>query len=272
MPRPNITLFILLLVGLLAAGCGADTATPHTTTLNVFAAASLTESFTAMAKEFEASHPGVNVALNFAGSQALRLQIEQGAPVDVFASANIPHMQALQDMGLVGDSVIFTQNRLTVIVPANNPAGVGSLADLTQPGLKMLVAAKNVPVGRYTRTALNNLNTRFGPTYAQQVLANVVSEEDNVKSVVAKVQLGEVDAGIVYESDVTPAVRDDVLTLEIPFKYNVIAEYPLAAARRSQHPQEARQFIEFVLSGRGQTVLAAHGLRSTQLQAIGREE
>jgi molybdate transport system substrate-binding protein len=269
----------LLLAGLavLLTGCGlqaaASTASP-TTTLTVFAAASLTESFTETAVEFEASHPNVDVVLNFAGSQALRLQIEQGARFDVFASANENHMQALVEANFLRDPALFTQNQLVVIMPASNPASIETLSDLARPDLKLILAGPNVPVGRYARETLEKLNhdPTLGADYAARVLDNLVSEEDNVKNVVAKIRLGEADAGIVYVSDVTPTVAAELATLPIPPEFNVVATYPLAVAVDSASSELAQQFVEFVLSPRGQTILAYHGFQPTQVQAIGQKE
>jgi molybdate transport system substrate-binding protein len=171
--------------------------------LTVFAAASLTDAFGRIAEAFEAAHPGVTVAFNFAGSQALRTQIEEGAAADVFASANFAELETLIASGHITaeDGQFFAGNRLVVIVPQDNPAEIESLADLARPGVKLVLTAEEVPVGRYARQALDNLNAQLGADFAVSVLANVVSNEDNVKQVVAKVSLGEADAGIVYSTD-----------------------------------------------------------------------
>lgn len=263
-------LILAAVLPIILASCNS-TSTP--TTLTVFAAASLTESFTDIAAEFEAAHPNTDVVLNFAGSQTLRLQIEQGAAVDVLASANEDHMQALVDGGLVQNPTVFTQNRLVVIVPVDNPAAIDTLTDLAQPDIKLVLAGPSVPVGRYAREALERLNQdpMLGPDYTAQVLSNVVSEEESVKAVVAKVQLGEADAGIVYLSDVTAAAQGEVITLVIPPDFNIDANYPIAIASDSRVPELSQQFIEFVRSTRGQDVLAHHGLRFGQDQAIGQE-
>src|SRR5205085_11262248 len=154
-------------------------------------------------------HPGTAVRLVFAGSQQLAAQIDQGAAADVFASADERWMTSVKDHGHVaGEPVRFVRNRLVVIVPKMNPARIHRIQDLTRRGVKLVIGADTVPVGRYSRTMLRNLerDPAFGPEFASRTLRNVVSEEENVKSVVGKVQLGEADAGIVYRSDVTPAV------------------------------------------------------------------
>jgi molybdate transport system substrate-binding protein len=243
----------------------------NSTQLTVFAAASLTESFIAIANEFEANHPGVEVWLNFAGSQTLRLQIEQGARADVFASANQEHAGALLTANLIEESIIFAHNQLVVIVPAANPASIETLADLAQSDIKFILAGPTVPAGHYARQVLANLDTNptLGPEFSRRVLNNLVSEEDTVKAVVSKVRLGEADAGIVYVSDVTPAVASHLSTLTIPRAYNVVADYPIAVVSDSDQPDLARQFIDFVLSPQGQTILANHGLQPIEIQSTG---
>lgn len=264
-------LTLALLLSIILSSCASTTTT---TRLNVFAAASLTEAFTDIATQFEAAYPKTDVVLNFAGSQTLRLQIEQGAQVDLFASANEDHMQVLVEANLLQDPTIFTQNRLAVIVPMKNPAGIDTLADLAQPNIKLVLAGPNVPVGHYARASLERLNQdpRLGADYASKVLSNVVSEEENVKAVVAKVLLGEADAGVVYLSDVTAAAQDKIITLIIPPNFNIEANYPIAVAADSQASELTQQFVDFVLSSTGQDVLAHHGLRFGFDQAIGQEQ
>jgi molybdate transport system substrate-binding protein len=233
-------------------------------TLTIFAAASLTESFTKIAAEFESRHPEVYILPNFAGSQSLRSQLEQGARADVFVSANTQHTEALLKAQLIQHPTIFTHNKLVVITPANNPAGLNSLQDLTKPNLKLVLAGPEVPVGRYTRQSLEKLSRpqMFGAMFQTYVQQNVVSEEDTVKGVVAKVQLGEADAGIVYASDVTPAVADAMRVIEIPNEYNIIANYPIAVITDSAKPKLAQQFVDFVLSPAGQKIMTEYGFQS----------
>lgn len=227
--------------------------------LQVFAAASLTDAFTEIGKAFETAHPGVTVAVNFAGSQSLRTQLEQGAVADVFASANKKEMDAAVGSDLVasGSAQVFLTNELVVIVPPTDPGNVHSLEDLARPGLKLILAAEEVPVGNYARQSLEKLNAIYGESYKDTVLANVVSNEDNVKQVVTKVQLGEADAGIVYMSDAVAA--PDLKTITIPAAANVIAEYPIAALKASSSPSLAQDFVAYVLSPAGQSVLQKWG-------------
>jgi len=235
------------------------TTTPEPVTLNVFAAASLTDAFTEIAKNFEAANPGVTVSFNFAGSQALRTQIEEGAPADVFASANKTEMDNLITGTLVAQdaSKVFLNNKLVIILPSDNSAAMEKLEDLAKPGIKLIIAAEEVPVGKYARQVLDLMNGSFGSDFKDKVLANVVSNEDNVKQVVAKVQLGEGDAGIVYTSDAVAA--PDLKTIEIPAELNVIAKYPVAPLTKSAHAELATAFVNYVLSPDGQAVLQKWG-------------
>jgi molybdate transport system substrate-binding protein len=227
--------------------------------LTVFAAASLTDAFTEIGKNFEVANPGVAITFNFAGSQALQTQIEQGAPADVFASASKSYMDLLVTESYVTSDAPqnFLTNKLVVILPANNPAGLGKLEDLANPKLKLVIAAEAVPVGKYALQALDLMDKKFGNGYKDKVLANVVSKEDNVKQVVAKVQLGEADAGIVYTSDAIAA--SDLKAIEIPAELNVIAKYPIALLTKSTNAELAKAFIEYVLSPDGQIVLQKWG-------------
>jgi molybdate transport system substrate-binding protein len=259
----------MIMLGLLVSACTSVSATPPAkdeTKLTIFAAASLTDAFTEIAQAFSAEHPDVSIEFNFAGSQQLRTQLEQGAMADVFASANTKEMNAAVQSGLIasGAQQTFVRNRLAVIVPKDNPGSIAELKDLAGPGLKIVLAAANVPVGDYTLTALEKMNGDFGRTFSATVLSNVVSHEDNVKQVVAKVQLGEADAGIVYTSDVTPAVVGQVRVLEIPDRYNIVAEYPIAVLKLALHSDLAQDFVKYVLSDAGQTILQRWGFAPPQ--------
>ncbi len=246
-------------VPLVATEPPATVPAPEPRTLTVFAAASLTDAFTEIGKSFEAANPGVTVTFNFAGSQALRTQIEEGAPVDVFASANTKEMDTLVADSLVkqGAPQVFLTNKLVVILPADNPANIEKLKDLANTGLKLVLAAEEVPVGKYARQALDIMNSSFEAGFKDKVLANVVSNEDNVKQVVTKVQLGEADAGIVYTSDAIAA--PGLKTIDIPVDLNVVAKYPIAPLVSSPNADLAAQFIEAVLSADGQAVLQKWG-------------
>ncbi|HYK12150.1 MAG TPA: molybdate ABC transporter substrate-binding protein [Gemmatimonadales bacterium] len=232
--------------------------TPVQRTLTVFAAASLQEPFSALGDSLEHARPGLKVVFNFSGSQTLALQIQQGAPADVFASADDRWMTTVKDSGHVrGTPRVFAHNQLVVIIPASNPGHIAELADLGRPKVKLVLAAEAVPAGKYARTVLANLSKKpgYGAAFAERVIANVVSNEENVKAVVTKVRLGEADAGIVYGSDATP----DVQTLGIPPDANAIADYPIAVLSRGPDREDAVAFVALVLSPKGQHVLSARG-------------
>jgi molybdate transport system substrate-binding protein len=229
--------------------------------LTVSAASSLTESFQDIGRAFEAEHDGVHVLLNFASSSSLALQIVQGAPADVFASANPAQMQKVVEEGLTaGEPTTFTGNRLVIIVP--DGSSMASPEGLAAPGTKVVLAAPEVPVGNYARQSLRKMNALYGTDFAERVTANVVSEEPNVRQVAAKVQLGEADAAIVYATDAI--VTDNTRVIEIPDPVNIVASYPIAVVDGSTQQQLARSFVDFVLSTEGQALLAAHGFRPAQ--------
>jgi molybdate transport system substrate-binding protein len=257
-----VTIFLRVVLALLGVPAIAPPpAEPAPRAITVLAAASLTESFRELGRVFERQHPGTTVQFGFAGSQQLALQMAQGAPADVFASADQRWMDYVKDKGLVeGEAPVFARNRLVVIVPKTNPARIATLEDLGRRDTKVVLAAEQVPVGTYSREALRKLATNpgFPPDYDHRVLGNVVSQEENVKGVVSKVQLGEADAGIVYRSDVTPAVSRYVSELEIPEASNIIAEYPIAVVKSAPNAEAARQFVDLVRSSEGQRVLQAH--------------
>jgi molybdate transport system substrate-binding protein len=224
--------------------------------LTVSAAASLTDAFTEIAAGFEQQHEGVTVALNFGPSDGLANQIHEGAPVDVFASASQTWMDAVQDDGPgVGARVDFATNELAIIVPSANPAGIDDVADLGTDGVKLVVAAEGVPAGDYAREMLDNAGI------ADAALANVVSNEEDVRAVVTKVLSGDADAGITYVTDVTADVVDGISIVEVPDEVNVIATYPVAIVSGSQEANLAQLFIDHVI-GPGQQTLAAFGFQA----------
>ena len=256
-------LFLLLSLGLLLAACGsASTGATSTSavTLNVFAAASLTESFNEIATNYRQMHTNVKLVFNFGGSQNLVQQMTNGAPADVFASADQTNMKKASDAGLVTSSQIFARNRLVVIVPASNPGKITTLKDLAKKGVKIDFEAPAVPAGKYSLQVLDKMGKAadYGPAYESAVKANVVSQEDNVKAVVQKVQLGEADAGFVYKTDVTAAAASKVQVIDIPDKFNVIAEYPIAVTKSSTHQTDAQAFVQYILSPDGQAILSKY--------------
>jgi molybdate transport system substrate-binding protein len=240
----------------------APTTAAGTKTLTVLAAASLTAPFNDLGKMFEAKNPGVSVAFSFAGSQQLAQQLDQGAPADVFASASTKYMTDVVTNKRVDASVpkTFAKNRLIVIFPLDNPGKIVKLQDLAKPGLKIDLEDKSVPAGQYSLDFLDKAvkDPTFDPTFKDAVLKNVVSYEDNVKSVLTKVTLGEVDAGIVYVSDVTGDATGKTGKLDIPDALNTVAVYPIATISDSKNPDLAKAFMDLVLSADGQAVLAKY--------------
>jgi molybdate transport system substrate-binding protein len=227
--------------------------------VSVFAAASLRESFAELGKQFEAAHPGVKVLFNLAGSHELRTQIENGAPADVFASADQKHMQALVAARLAAGPRVFARNEPVVVVPKGNPAGIGSLKDLPR-AKRIVVGVPEVPIGAYTLRILDAASKQYGNDFRPQVEARVVSRELNVRQVLAKVGLGEADAAIVYRTDAATA-KQAVEAISIPRDLNVIAEYPIAVLTRARQPELARELVELVLSSSGKEVLARFGFQ-----------
>lgn len=217
--------------------------------LIVLAAASLTESFGALERAFEARHPDVDVVASYASSAALVAQVEQGAPGDVIATADEPTLRRLASAGRVaGPPRRFATNRLAIAVEPGNPKRVRGLADLGRADLIVVLAAEQVPVGRYAREALAKAGVAAAPR----------SLEENVKAVVAKIGLGEADAGIVYETDAR-AARGRIEAVAIPEAENVVASYPIAVLAGAQDPGRAHAFVAFALSAEGQETLRDFG-------------
>jgi molybdate transport system substrate-binding protein len=252
--------FACVALGACAPGSAPEAAT-GSTTLTVFAAASLSNAFEDLANAFEETHPAIDVVISFGASQTLRTQIENGAQADVFASANREEMKALVDGGLVDEAgtPVFARNRLVIVLPYDNSAGLQDLHDLARQGLRLIIADPAVPAGKYTQRMFDSIagDLEWGEGFRDAVLANLVSQEESVRAVLAKVALGEADAGIVYVSDA--ASQPGLGRIELPAEHNPLAEYPLAALRASPHASAASAFIEFVLSGSGQQILEEHG-------------
>lgn len=218
----------------------------------VFAAASLTEAFTAVGDAFTAAEPGVDVTFSFAASSELVAQILEGAPADVFASADVSNMTKLTDAGAnAGAPVTFATNRAAIIVAPGNPLGITGVGDLEDDELILLTCAPEVPCGSYATKVFDRADVRVTPD----------SYEENVRAVVAKVVLGEADAGIVYATDVM-AADDDADGVAIPTELNVLAEYPMAVTAEARNPGGGRAFVDFVLSDAGQAILAEYGFGS----------
>lgn len=244
---------VLAWVVFLVACGGTGQATPDGLERQVLvsAAASLTEAFAEIEAAFEAAHPGVDVVLNLGASSTLREQIISGAPVDVFAAANIQTMAAIVSAGRSdGEAVVFAHNSLEIAVPAGNPGGVGGLADFARRDLLIGLCAKGVPCGEFARQLLT----------AAGVTPVVDTNEANVRALLTKIELGELDAGIVYTTDVMSA--SGVHGLEIPEGQNVRAEYPMTVLAGAPHPRAAAAFLAFVVSAEGRRILAEYGFAS----------
>lgn len=259
---------LLIALSLVLSGCArplvlaSPAADDSPRELVVFAAASLTDAMTELEQIFEAEHPGVDVLMNFGASSRLATQLLEGATVDVFASANKAQMANVAAGGLVSAGpYIFVTNRLVIITPAANPAAIQDLADLATPGINLILAVPGVPIRDYSDQILAAVSTpdALGAGFADAVYANLVSEEDNVRQVVAKVALGEADAGIVYTSDVTPDVASDLATVAIPDEINVVATYPIAPLTSGLQPELAGEFVDLARSEQGGAVFAKWG-------------
>lgn len=248
----RFALFIASIVLFVACDDSGSTDS-ETQELTVSAAASLTDAFTEIGRGFEGQEDSVTVTFNFGPSDGLAGQINEGAPADVFASASSTWMDSVQDEGPgVSGRTDFARNRLAIVVPTDNPAGIEDIADLAQDDVKLVLAAEGVPVGDYAREALANAGID------DAALANVVSNEEDVRAVLTKVLSGDADAGIVYVTDVTSDVADQVSLIEIPDDVNVIATYPIAVVTGSEEADLAQRFVDYVL-GDGQQALADHG-------------
>jgi molybdate transport system substrate-binding protein len=235
----------------------------ETKTLTVLAAASLTESFAELGELFESRNLAVTVSFSFANAQQLARQISEGAEADVFASASKKYMDAAVESGRVNgaEARVFARNRLVVVFPKDNPANLVELKGLATPGIKLVLADKSAPIGQYSLDFLDKAaaDPAFGAQFKDNVLGNVVSYEENVKTVFAKVSLGEADAGIVYVTDITVDAAATVGRLNIPDALNTIAAYPIAPLSDSKNAGLARAFVALVLSPEGQQILAKYG-------------
>jgi molybdate transport system substrate-binding protein len=255
----------------MTAACGAgsdDTTAPGTTTsapltgkITVSAASSLTDVFKAAGAAFTKANPGVTVQFNFQASSALAAQVEQGAPVDVFASADAPNMQRVVDKSLIADAPVnFVRNLPVIAIPVGNKAGIATPKDLSKAGVKLVLAGPEVPIGNYARQVIDKLaaDPAYGAAFKDATLKNLVSNEANVRAILTKVELGEADAGIVYKTDALVSGAK-VKTVAIPDSANVIATYPIAVVKSSQNAKVAAAFIAFLRSAEGEKLLTDAG-------------
>jgi molybdate transport system substrate-binding protein len=256
-------LTVAAVAALALAGCSSGkkaTTTPSggtsspavTGNITVLAASSLTGTFTKLGQEFEAAHPGTKVTFSFGASSTLAQQIVQGAPADVFASADTTNMDRLEGDGFTtGSPSTFAHNALEIVVGPGNPKNIESLADLAKPGVIYITEGATVPAGKYSLQALQKAGVKVTPK----------SEETDVKSVISKIELGEADAGIVYTTDVK-AAGAKVAGVQIPDQYNVVASYPITVVKGTRESDAANAFIAFVLSPSGQSILASYGFQA----------
>lgn len=254
--RAGLLLGLVLVVGSIGA-CSSASAGPAK--LTVFGASSLTETLTDLANLWHAAHPSNELEISTGSSAALRIQIEQGAPADVFLSADTTNPQLLVDGGLAnGPLTAFARNSLTIIVPASNPARIASALDLAKPGVCVIAAGDDVPITLYANKLVGTLATLpgYGQAFADGYAANICTREDNVGAVVSKVALGEGDAAIVYIAD---ADGTGVTSIDVPADANVVATYGAVAIKNSIAPALAVEFLAWLRGADAQTMLAAHG-------------
>jgi molybdate transport system substrate-binding protein len=267
--RASAVVLAMLAVAFSSFGCGGGSGSTggdgsgeqeEGSTLTVLAASSLTDAFGELEGTFEEENQGVEVRTSFAASSALLVQIQQGAPADVFASAAEEEMEVAVDEGFVaGEPKVFVRNREVVMVPMDNPANIESMEDLAEPGLKLVLPVKGVPAADYAEEILGKANAEYGSGFKQAVLSNVVSREADVRASVNRVALGDADATFGYASDYTPDVRDRVKVIRIPEDLNIVATYPIAALKDAEDPELAREWVELVVSDEGQRVLEKWG-------------
>ena len=262
---------LLALVSACSAGAGGPGSTPATISgasssgtvpraLTIYAAASLKAAMTKADSAYQAAHPGLTITLSTDSSATLETQIEQGAPADLFLSADTSNPQKLVDKGLAAGSLrVFAGNHLTIIVPRSNPAAIGTPLDLVKPGVEIVAAGAAVPITRYATQLVANLARQPGypVDFAARYAANVVSQEDNVSAVVAKVGLGEGDAGICYVTDARTSA--DVVTIAVPEEANVPATYGAVVVKASPNQATAQAYLSWLTGSDGQAVLASFG-------------
>ena len=245
-----------LALALVTAACSSSSSSTSAgtsnTQLTVFAASSLTKAFTQIGQDYHTANPDVTVTFSFGSSTDLASQIQSEGTADVFASASGTAMDTVAGNPGVTDQTNFATNHLVIITPPDDPASIGSIQDLTKPDVKLVLAAEGVPVGDYAREALDNAGI------SKEALANVVSNEEDDASVVAKITSGDADAAIVYTSDIA-AAGDSVRSVEIPNAVNVVATYPIAAVTGSAYPDQATSFVDYVAGAEGQAVLKRYG-------------
>ena len=252
----------IMLVGLTGCGQGSNSSgsdggdKKQGGTLTIFAASSLIDAFDELGKVFEQQNEGVEVKQSFESSSTLLTQIQQGAPADVFASAAQEEMDtAVKDGLVVGKPQVFVKNREIILVPNDNPSSVKEFCDVANPGVRLVLAQKDVPASDYALQILDKANARYGDDFEKQVLSNLVSRESDVRASVNRVVVGDADATFGYASDYTPDIRDRVKVIPIPGDLNIIATYPIDVLEDAKDPGLAKKWVELVMSKEGQRVL-----------------
>ena len=266
-PRNHLCLLAALmsaivLVGLTSCGQGSNNSgsgggdNKQGGTLTTFAASSLIDAFGELATKFEEQNPGVKVKQSFESSSTLLTQIQQGAPADVFASAAQEEMDTAVKDGLVaGEPQVFVNNREIIMVPKDNPANIKEFREVSNPGVRLVLAQKDVPAADYALRILDKAEAQYGSDFKEDVLSNMVSREADVRASVNRVVVGDADATFGYKSDYTPDIRDRVKVVPIPPDLNIIATYPIAALKDAKDPELAKKWVDLVTSKEGQRVL-----------------
>ena len=252
-----LSIAILLMLLLLFLISCSNQQTANESEIVILAASSLTNAIEDLAAQFEEGHPGTRITLSLGSSSQLSAQILGGVPGDLFASANETQMEVVKNAGgLYGKVIIFATNSLVICVPQENPYQIGSIRDLTKPNLRLVTAVLNTPIRDYSDQIVEN---SLSPQSRIDFYKNIVSEEANVRQLITKIALGEADAGLVYQSDLTPDLKNLVVGIPIPQEANVVAQYPISVLKQSQNPDLAQEFIEFTLGEEGQMILQKWG-------------
>lgn len=259
-PHKIISLSLAFLL-LFLSGCG-NAKNSDSETITVYAASSLIDVFNELAHGFESEHKDAHIQMQYAGSAQLAIQITQGAPAQIFASANAQQINVVAEEGLVkGEPTIFARNELVLIVPEDNPANIQDLADIAQPDVKIVTATIGVPIRDYTDILLDNLmeDAAYDAEFHVSFYANLRSEETNVRQVVLKTALGEADAAIVYRTDITTEVAEQLQIIEIPQKFAPQPVYFIAVIKTGNSTKVAEDFIAYIMSDAGQAILRDYG-------------
>lgn len=256
--RPAALAFAAIAVGF-AHGSKIAADPTARVTLVALAAANVTDPLNDVIGAFERAHPGVVVTPEYAGTQILETQAEQGAPFDIFVSADKQHMDALLKEGFVDDVRLLSEGHEVIVVPKDNPGGIESLRDLADKDVKLVLGTDAVPIGIYTREVFQKASAAYGADFSSRALAHAVSFETNVKQVLEKVALGEADGGIVYFTDVSAKYKDQVKIVPIPREFEVEAANYIAIAHESKQPELARALLDAATGAGGRSIFRRHG-------------